>query len=299
MNPVLSGPFARLSVISSRWTSVALLLSLVGLGCESDDPVSPPPRQSDRVAIVNPPSFLSEGSQHQLQAVVLDATGAVDTTATVSWESSRPDLAVFDGSGVLTVIAAAPAQGSVNATLLDPTVVRITARSGTETTERDIELRGWRYTRPAPGLGYLSPVVRRDSEQRFTGTVGSGSLDPAGEPFRLRLVCPTTQPNAAVSVALEAPAAMLDPASLSVTLNGGGGSVFSNWTPDVGDPAASSFTLSGADATSFADALATSTMATAIVRLSSDPLTPVTVDFSVTGFSRFWGSTSALLGDCL
>lgn len=298
MDVASPGSFAPFARRSSRRIVAALWLSLLSFACESDDPVSPPPQQSDRVAIVNPPLFLSEGNQHQLQAVVLDSTGAVDTTATVSWESSRPDLAVFDASGVLTVLAAAPADGSVNATLLDPTIVRITARNGTEATARDIELRGWRYTRPAPGLGYLSPIVRRDSEQRFTGSFGGETLDANGEPFRLRLVCPSTQPNPAVTVALEAPAAMLDPSSVVVTLNGGGGSVFSNWTPDTGDPAVTSFSVGAADATSFAAALATSTLATAEVRLAADPATPVNVEFHVTGFSRFWGSSGTLLGAC-
>ncbi|HSA56271.1 MAG TPA: hypothetical protein VLE53_11250 [Gemmatimonadaceae bacterium] len=289
-------PRGSLANRAARAMVPAVLLSLLGLACESDDPVAPP-QQSERIAIVNPPLFLNEGSQHQLQAVVLDATGAVDTMAVVSWESSRPDLASFDASGVLSVLAAAPDEGSVNATLLDPTIVRITARNGSEATERDIELRGWRYTRPAPGLGYHSPIAIRASEQRFTGTFDGVTLDAAGEPLALRLVCPTNQPGPTVTVALEAPAAMLDPASLIVSLDDAAVSVFADWTPDAGTPAASTFTLASIDATRFATALATATTATAQLVLASDPTTPVSVEFLVTGFDRFW-SSGALLGSC-
>jgi hypothetical protein len=275
----------------------AILFSLLAWGCDDDDPVSPP-AQSDRVFLINPPTFLNEGQQVQLEAGVRDATGAIDTTAIVAWSSNRPELASIDAAGLLTAHVAAPALGSSDVTLLNPTMVRIRAESGADATEWDVELRGWRYTRAAPGMGFVSPLVMRDSEERFTGSFGSETLAATGAPIRLRLVCSSMQPSAAVVVTLEAPAAMLVPQAISVMLDQDPQRTFSAWSPDVTDSAATRFTLSAADAGAFAMALTQSAAATVDLALVSDPASPVTVNFRVNGFDRFWVGSSALLSEC-
>lgn len=289
---------SRVITMMRRWAVPAILLSLATVACDDDDePVAPPPN-SDRITIVNPPAFLNEGDTFALMAEVLDDTGAVDTLATVTWVSSRPDLASIVGGDTLAVHAAAPEQGSVDVTLRNPSVVTITARTGGEATRHEIELRGWRYARVAPGLGIVSPIVTRASEERFAGDFSSGSIPMPGEPVQLRLVC---TPAGALTVALEAPGEFFLTGTILVRLDDGVRGTFDQWAPredDDTDGIVDAFTLAPAQAVSFAEALASSSTMTMRVTLTTDTEAPRTLNFRVNGFQRFWTGPGALLSAC-
>lgn len=267
-----------------RFSLLVLGLALL-VACEDDDePTAPRPPNSDRVIVHNPPAFLNEGDSVQLTADVLKPTGELDTLATVTWISSHPQLASIDALGMLRVHAAAPNTGSVQVTLLDSTIITISARNGAEVSRHDIELRGWRYARSAPGFGIVAPLVRRESKDRY-----------AGEPLGLRLVCTLA---GTLAVTLEASGAVFVPGTVLVELDAGAGGVFTQWNAAGGGELVDAFTLSAGVSKSFADALATSDSLRATVTLADNPSTPATITFGTTGFARFWTGGEALLGAC-
>lgn len=284
---------SRLPFRGRRMPVVLLGLALL-VACEDDEPTAPRPPNSDRVIVHNPPLFLNEGDSLRLTADVLNAAGELDTLATVTWISSHPELASIDPTGMIRVHAAAPVQGSVQTTLIDPTVITITARNGAEVSRHDIELRGWRYARPAPGLGIVAPVARRESMERFVG-VYDRTIPFPGEGIGLRLVCTL---SGSLAVTLEAPAALFVPGQVSVEVDNGTLGVFTQWTPSGSGELVGAFTLSAAAAETFADALALSRTVTAQLTIADDPGAPTTITFRTTGFARFWTGGGALLGAC-
>lgn len=272
------------SAAGRRFSLVVLSLVLL-VACEDDDePTAPRPPNSDRVIVHNPPAFLNEGDTVRFTADVFKPNGELDTLATVTWISSHPELASFDARGTLRVHAAAPSTGSVQVTLIDPTIITISARNGAEVSRHDIELRGWRYARSAPGFGIVAPLVRRESKERY-----------GGEPLGLRLVCTL---SGTLAVTLEAPAAIFVPGAVQVELNGGAQGVFTQWNAAGAEELVDAFTLSTGLTKSFADALVLSDSLTARVTLADNPSTPVTVTFRTTGFARFWTGGQALLSAC-
>jgi hypothetical protein len=97
----------------SRSICSALAAALLGAGCGSTEVVAPSPASTGPVAgvSVNPAAdSLLVGDTQQLLAVLKDDRGRVVTPRDVTWESRNPDLATVSPTGLVTGLAAGPAQ---------------------------------------------------------------------------------------------------------------------------------------------------------------------------------------------
>lgn len=269
--------------------SVLALASVPLVACE-EKPTDPGP-PTTTVTVTNAPLFLSEGDSVRLEATVRRPDGTVDSAAVVTWSSNQPTLARIDAGGKLVVLAAVSIDGSIDETLLDTATAIVAARSGTATTTRTIALRGWRFTRAAPGRGFLSPFAIRESENRFSSSSGSGI------PLRLRVLCQSALLGGGLVISLDASVPLIVPGNVSVDIDDGDGGTFARWsTPST--EAVPSVSLNAADAVAFANALAAGADVTADFTLGSNPPRAATASFRVNGFARFWNGAGALLGGC-
>lgn len=90
----------------TRWSRLAPLIVIAALAaCDGDTGVDPV-NSVAKVTIAAPKTSLAVGSTLQLSASVANSAGTILTDKTVSWVSSRPDVATITTGGLVTGVAA-------------------------------------------------------------------------------------------------------------------------------------------------------------------------------------------------
>lgn len=83
----------------------AVLLTLVALACDSNNLLDPSLAGAGTIVIQSSAPALLVGQTFQLSAVVLNGSGDVDSTATVSWTSGNQAIATISATGLIAAVA--------------------------------------------------------------------------------------------------------------------------------------------------------------------------------------------------